>query len=126
MSLDSYKARAVAEWYRGTRVSIDYPRVLSSNPEVAYFMGVSLTDGGWIREWRKSVVAKAQPGTLLVWDPIYGLSNADDKRVVTLDQIRAAGWIEHPELAAPFNDLGDGTKWHIFLSPTSIFGRPSK
>jgi hypothetical protein len=123
-SIDSAKASAVARWYRSSHFAIDYPRILCSNPEIPYWLDVSFTDGGQMREWRKSVVAKAQPGTLLIWDPVYGLYNADTHRVVTLDEIRAAGWIDRPDLAEPVNALG-GDQWHIFLSPKSIFGRGS-
>ena len=68
---------------------------------------------------------QAQPGTVLVWDPVYGTHNADAERVVTLEEIRAAGWIERPELAEPINQIGDSDDWHVFLSPISIFGRKS-
>ena len=36
------------------------------------------------------IIRKAQPGTLLVWDPIYGLYNSDANRVISLDEIRDA------------------------------------
>jgi hypothetical protein len=124
LTLDSYKARAVAEWYRGTHVSIDYPRLIATNPELAYYMGVSHTDAGWMREFRKDVVTQAPPGTLLVWDPTYGLSNSDTRRIVTLEEIRRAGWVERPEWSGPINAMGDGTRWRIFLSPRSILGKP--
>ena len=121
LTLDSHKARAVAEWYRDPAVCTHYPRIMASNPEVALFMGISHTDRGWTREWVKQVVDKAPPGTVLVWDPDYGMFNADANRVITLDEIRRAGWIEHPEIAEQFNDLGDGKEWHIFFSPVALF-----
>jgi len=125
LTADGMKARSIADWYRHGQVSTDYPRILSSNPEVAYFMGVSHTDAGWVRDWSKQTIAKAQPGTVLVWDPVYGTHNADAERVVTLEEIRAAGWVERPELAEPINEIGDSDDWHVFLSPISIFGRKS-
>jgi hypothetical protein len=120
---DGLRARETATWYRSSEVCIDYPRMLASNPEIAYFLGVSHTDRSWMCDWRKDVVAKASPGTILVWDPTYGLHNASADRVVTLDEIRAAGWIEHPELAEPINTIGDGGEWRVFLSPRTISGR---
>jgi hypothetical protein len=125
MSTEGYKAKAVAHWYRDGKMSIDYPRLLCSNPEVVFHMGVSHTDGGWVREWRKETVAKAQPGTLLIWDPVYGSHNADANRVITLDEIRAAGWIELRDVGEEFNanDYGFANEWRFFVSPTTIFGR---
>jgi hypothetical protein len=120
---DGRNARAVAEWFLQTEVSREYPRVLASNPEVAYFMGVSHTDASRIVQWRKDVIAKAPPGTLLVWDSTYAPHNADAARVVTVDEILAAGWVERPEWATPLNEASYFTEWRIFVSPKSIFGR---
>ena len=125
LTVDGYTARAVAHWYRDGDIHRDYPRLLASNPEIAFFMGVSHTDRGWMREWRKEIVAKAQPGTVLIWDPVYGLYNADAQRIVTPDEILSAGWIEHPEIADQFNQSGDGPEWRVFFSPISIFGKRS-
>jgi hypothetical protein len=121
LSLDSHKAEAVAEWYRQPEISIHYPRIMASHPEVALYLGVSHTDRGWTREWGKATVAKAPPGTVLVWDPDYGMFNADASRVVSLDEIHAAGWIEQPDIAAEINGLGYGKEWHIFFSPIRLF-----
>jgi hypothetical protein len=126
-TVDGEKARAVASWYRSDRrLNTDYPRILASNPEVAYYMGVSHTDAGWTRDWRKETVAKAPAGTVLVWDPVYGQFNADADRVITLEEIERAGWVERPDLAQPINDVGDGPQWRVFFSPVSIFGKKSE
>jgi hypothetical protein len=126
LSGDGVKAREVARWYREDRISIDYPRIASSNPEVAYFMGVSHTDAGWVRDWRRDVLLKTPPGTLLVWDPVYAKYNSDANRVVALDELRAAGWVERPDIADAFNPISSGEPWHFFVSPRSILGTPSK
>jgi hypothetical protein len=126
LTTDGEKARAVAEWYRDDRrLHTDYPRILACNPEVAYYLGISHTDAGWTRDLRKETVAKAPAGTLFVWDPVYGQANADADRVITLDEIERAGWVERPDLAQPINDVGDGPQWRVFLSPISIFGKRS-
>ena len=115
---DAIKAREVARWYDESGIARDYPLMLASNPEIAYFMGVSHTDASRVREWRRDVIASAPPGTVLVWDPIYGQTNADRQRVVTLDEVRAAGWIEQPEVAQRINFESDHTlEWHVFVSP---------
>jgi hypothetical protein len=126
LSGDGVKAREVARWYREDRVSVDYPRIMSSNPEVAYFMGVSHTDAGWVRDWRRDVLLNPQPGTLLVWDPVYAKYNSDANRVVALEELRAAGWVERYDIADAFNPISSGEPWHFFVSPTSIFAQPSR
>jgi hypothetical protein len=120
---DGRRAQAVAHWYGSTTISVHYPRILASNPEIAYFMGVSHTDRAWVADWRKEVVDRAPPGTVMVWDPTYGLHNASADRVITLDEIQAAGWVEHPELAEPINDVDGDGDWRVFLSPRTISGR---
>src|SRR6185437_10033090 len=100
--------------------------MLVSKPEVAYYMGVSNTDRGWLREWRKEIALVAPAGTIMIWDPIYAMHNADADRVVTIEEVKRAGWVERPDLAEPLNELyGDGT-WRIFLSPKSIFGKSAE
>jgi hypothetical protein len=126
LSGDGVKAREVAKWYQHDRVSTDFPRIMSSNPEIAYFMGVSHTDAGWVREWRREVLLKPQPGTFLVWDPVYAQFNSDANRVISLEEIRSAGWVEVSEIADAFNPISSGAPWHFFVSPTSIFGRASR
>jgi hypothetical protein len=124
LSGDGHKAREVARWYRA-EFSTSYPRITSSNPEVAYFMGVSHTDAGWVRDWRRDVLLHPQPGTLLVYDPVYAKYNSDANRVVTPDELRAAGWVERDDLANQFNWISSGEEWSFFVSPTTIFGKPA-
>ncbi|MEO6434620.1 MAG: hypothetical protein ABIP55_02515 [Tepidisphaeraceae bacterium] len=114
---DAIKAREVARWYRDSGTQRDYPRMLASNPEIAYFMGVSHTDATRIREWRSDVIVSTPPGTVLVWDAVYGQTNADTRRVIGLEAIRAAGWIERPDVAAMFNGSPYSPDWHVFVSP---------
>lgn len=122
---DAQKARDVANWFRDSGIAIDYPRLMASNPEVPYFLGVSLTDRGTMREWRKETVAKAPPGTLLVWDPVYGLSNSDTNRIITLEELKSAGWVERADLAAEFNQYAYSPEWRIFFSPADAKGQPT-
>jgi hypothetical protein len=125
LTVDGARAKATAEWYRSTELRKDYPRLLASNPEIAYFLGVSHTDPSRMRDWRKDVAAAAPAGTLLVWDPVYALFNADNNRVVTIEEIERAGWVERPELAEPINEIGDGSNdWRIFVSPSPIKAAP--
>ena len=125
LSGDGHKAREVARWYRHDGFARDYPRITTSNPEIAYFMGVSHTDDAWVREWRRDLLLKPQPGTLLVWDPVYAKYNSDANRVVSLNEVRAAGWVELPQLADAFNPISSGEPWHFFVSPSTIFGKQS-
>ena len=115
----------MGEWYRDSGVNIAYPRLMSSNPEVAYYMDISHTDDGWIRPWDKGTCAKAPPGTLMIWEPTYALNNSDANRVVTLEEVRAAGWVERADLMPDTMFFDPGMEWRIFLSPRSIVGEDS-
>jgi hypothetical protein len=126
-------ARAFAEHYARQQNRQDYPRVLASHPAVFYYLDVDPQDENRTVEWQKSSVARVPSGTLLVWDPIYSARNAHDQRVVTLEEIRRAGWVSAPEWDESLNRapdqpsrrpapdpeavLSSGEGWHVFRSP---------
>jgi hypothetical protein len=116
------QAEHIARWYRQSAVSRDYPVLLVSHPAFYYFMDVSPTDAGRMRQWSRSAVVKAAPGAVLVWDPVYGMSNSDRARIVTLGEIRRAGWIEDWDAEATFNPADAKPFWRIFRSPRSVRG----
>jgi hypothetical protein len=81
------------------------------------------------------------PDTVLVWDPIYGARNANTERALTLDEIRAAGWVQVPEfdptLRAPTtpssrptpdpqDQLAPQGKWAVFVHPPGARSDPVK
>jgi len=109
---DWKEGRTIARWIESSSIRREYPMLMGSHPAIWYFLDSSQTDPGKTREWKKNIVADAPPGTLLIWDPIYGVFNSDTARSITEKEIRDAGWVEIP-------DLPDGVtgEWLMFHSP---------
>jgi hypothetical protein len=118
LSSDWEQVREAAHWYTGSTTAKAYPRLLVSNPAFFYFMDVSPNDRGRMLEWRKETVAKCPPGTLLVWDHDYAMFNSDRNRIVTVEEILNAGWIEDEEAENQF--AGGGERWKVFRSRMSM------
>src|SRR5206468_9893829 len=93
-SADWEQVEQIATWYKTSDYAMRYPRLLVSHPAFYYYLDVSPTDRGHVLEWCKQTVSKNPPGTLLVWDPSYANFNSDRKRIVSLEEIDQAGWIE--------------------------------
>jgi hypothetical protein len=110
--MDDWKqAKQIAAWLDETPLREKYPVLMLSHPAIFYFMdsGPGETVDGV--EGKESTLTQKPPGTLMVWDPIYGVFNSDAARSITLEEIEAAGWV--PE-ALPEDIAGD---WRIFISP---------
>jgi hypothetical protein len=120
-SQDWVQAKDVAGWLKETPLRQDYPRILAAHPGIFYFLGVSQTDHSAAREWTKKTVDSAPPGTILVWDSVYGVYNSDTGRSVKLDEITRAGWIPLPT-SLMRDKIDKDTKeqvpdWRFFVSP---------
>jgi hypothetical protein len=92
-SQDWIEARNVADWLKQTSTRQDYPRLLCAHPGVFYFLGISQTNHGTSAEWTRQTIDACPAGTILVWDSVYGVYNADTNRSVPLQEITSAGWI---------------------------------
>jgi hypothetical protein len=114
-SADWEQVEQIATWYKSSDYSMRYPRLLVSHPAFYYYLDVSPTDRGHVLEWRKETVTKNPPGTLLVWDPSYAQFNSDRNRIVSLEEIEQAGWMED----ASAEDFAPGN-FRIFHSRRSI------
>lgn len=117
--MDDWKqAKQIAAWLAEPPVREKYPTLMLSHPAIFYFMdsGPGASSDGV--EWLESTLYDAPPGTLMVWDPIYGVFNSDAARSITLDEIEAAGWVPQ---AMPETIEG---RWRLFLSPTSATSAP--
>jgi hypothetical protein len=115
------RSREIADWYRNWPGHSAYPRLCSAHPGVYYFLDISKV-GPQSLEWTKGHIASAPAGTLLVWDAIYGVFNADQTRSVSVEDIRRAGWLpgigpsrgrNTSERLATASDA----QWQIFRSP---------
>ncbi|MGH7178547.1 MAG: hypothetical protein ACREJC_14315 [Tepidisphaeraceae bacterium] len=121
---DWLHARRAADWVRQHPLRDAYPQIMSSHPGVLYFLNVSPTDPT-LREWRRQTIARAPLGTILIWDEIYGVHNADLSRSIPLSAIIEAGWVP---LVVPAIENGTRDKpstWLVFLSPRDARGRPT-
>ncbi len=114
---DWLQARSLANWIEDTPPRRTFPKLLTAHPAISYFLNVSITDHTRSYEWTKTTI-DAAPGTMMMWDSVYGVYNADTARSVKVDEIRNAGWIEMP---LPIQDDQSHT-WHVFLSPRTIAG----
>ena len=88
---DWQTAARIAEWYKISGVSRDYPYLLAAHPGVAYALDWSLLDPR-LREFNRENVAACPDGTVLVWDAIYGEHNADRRKSVRMNDV-AAPWV---------------------------------
>ncbi len=111
---DFPQARRFVRWFSDSRLERDFPRVCAAQMYIYFLLDVSPTDSVRALEYRRDLVSSPPANTILVWDPIYSLYNADTRRSITLDELRAFGWIDAPpELQAPIEG------WRILLSPSA-------
>jgi hypothetical protein len=102
----------VVSWYTTSDVRGAYPRIVASHPGIFYMMDVSMTDGRRVVEWHRDKLLNPPPGTILIWDPVFSVYNADRERSITEAELRAAGWTD-----ADMNLPTLKGNWHIFRSP---------
>ncbi len=111
--MDDWKqAKQIAAWLGEAPTREKYPVLMLSHPAIFYFMDSGPGASADGVEWTEAMLTEAPPGTLMVWDPIYGVFNSDAARSITLEEIEAAGWA--PE-EMPDEIEGD---WRLFVSPS--------
>ncbi len=117
---DTRLARQVSEWYRSDeRLQHDYPRFTASCTAVYLMMDASFYDRRRTESWRSETFDNPPPGTLLVWDAIFGQTNADASLTVSRERLVKAGWIPYKTFAA------EHMAFEVFLSPRTHDGRPT-
>lgn len=126
---DWHISAALAEWYfSNEQLQAAYPRLMASHGAIYYYADISIHDRDRAAPWGQGTVRDKPPGTLMIWDPVYGLYNSDAKMSVTTEQIEQAGWQEIPwplenppprrawsennHLNSPF----PGDTWRLFVS----------
>jgi hypothetical protein len=100
-------AKEVAELVGRGALRKKYPKLMASHTAIYYFLDESMS-GPNAREWCKEGVDTAPPGTLLIWEQESAMFNADVKRVVPIEEVRAAGWVE--------GSVGAPVGWYVFHS----------
>jgi hypothetical protein len=115
---DDWKhAREVAQWVQRTPLRAKYPRLMASHPAIFYFLNISQTQRGESVEWTRQNVDHPPPGTMMIWDAMYGQYNSDQNRIVPLDEVLRAGWIPIHPPAVETRTRSAPSDWRIFLSP---------
>jgi hypothetical protein len=118
---DNALADTVAQWYDQTPgLRKDYPKIMATLPLIYYTMDVSQSDKNRAERWGPYEVKQKLPsGTILIWDEVYGLHNADRNLCITQEQVENAGWIW-------IGNFVEGGRWcNVYLSPNSIDNRPT-
>jgi hypothetical protein len=121
---DMIIARRVARLYKTWPTREEYPRVLAAHPGVCYFLDISPTGKLQTREWKRSTIEDAPRGTILIWDPIYGVYNSDAARSVPESAIEDAGWV-YDEIGSELindPDAPDNERWSVWFSPENWEG----
>jgi hypothetical protein len=119
-SEDMVLAEHAANWYRQWPGRAEHPWVMSAHPGVWYYLDISPTDRRVARPWTRSTIQDIPPGTVLIWDPVYALYNADRRLSVTLEQIEQAGWVRILSLPSEAPDRG----WRVYISPSTGHSSP--
>ena len=119
-------AREVAKWYRSDpAIRSRYPKIMAAHPAIFYYLDINPYGSPQVRSWDLQTLHDHGPGTVLIWDPVFGPFNSSANRAFKVDQIAKHGWIEIPVPAAHGIAVknvdpkaGDvGGAWHIFVSP---------
>jgi hypothetical protein len=110
---DWVEAERVAAWYRDEQSHGEYPYLAVAHPGVLYHLDLSPSDGSRVREWRRDVLDAVPAGTIVVWDPIYGVFNSDKSRSISADELVRAGW---KEVQMPWSGDASAGKWRVFES----------
>jgi len=139
-SMETIRAKEVARWYQASAMHDRYPRLAAAHPMVYFFLDISIMDPKRSSDFSPRTIADAPPGTILIWDSLYGMLNADATRKVQIKDILDRGWV----LAAVLKEQARPPKtglifrfaqkvqrdevgmWCIFLSPQDAHGRPTE
>ncbi|HEY1629640.1 MAG TPA: hypothetical protein VGF52_07255 [Tepidisphaeraceae bacterium] len=118
---DWNQARAIAAWYQHGELRKNYPFICAAHPALFYFLDMPMVNEklGSL-EWGPKNVDHPPAGTLLIWDSIYGVYNADIKRSINEARLQQAGWLIYELPHAEKESI-----WCIALSPRDISGHPT-
>jgi hypothetical protein len=119
-------SRQVARWYRADpRLRDDFPRIIPTLPQIYFDMDLSQNDVKRTLTPTRFHVASAPPGTLLIWDPIYGAHNSDANMCNFPEDIARAGWIHYRRFACKYPDGVTEASADVYLSPRTASGAPT-
>jgi len=111
---DWQTARRFADVYQSEHLEDHYPHVIAAHPAVPYFLHTDPNAGNRQDAFTAARIKSLPPGTLLIWDPVYCTTNAIAEDAFTPDQLRAAGWIEDPQLTSKLKENSTAKPWIVF------------
>jgi hypothetical protein len=88
------QAEKFVRWYDDSGFKHSHPRILCNHPGIYFYMNVSPWDRKHVEPWTQEGVDHPQGDLVLLWDRDFCLGNSDPKMVITVDRIKAAGWVE--------------------------------
>jgi hypothetical protein len=110
------QAEKFVRWYDSSKLKQSRPRVLCNHPGIYFYMNVSPWDRKYVEPWTRAAIDHPASDLAVLWDRDFCLGNSDPKMVITIEQIRQAGWVEDPAAEA-LSDVGsadvpnDQLKW---------------
>jgi hypothetical protein len=117
---EDYMCMAVAKWYRETPgLAADYPRVMATPSRVYYMLDRDAGNAAVSAGWSRANVEKLEPGVVLFWDDVYGMTNSDRNLIVPRPQVETAGWV--PAGTITYNDR----TCYVYLSSKTATGAPT-
>lgn len=114
---DWLRAADAVRWMGTSKFARSHPRVQAAHPGIYYFLGISPTDKFRSTEWRLDLIQHPRPGTILLWDWVYGTHNSDRLRIVNPEEIIKAGWIPVRVPRVEDGWTNRQSTWMVFVSP---------
>ena len=112
---DWIEADKIAAWYVAGDHEQIYPHLIVAHPGIVYELDRRNSTGHLV-DWRKPTIQKAIPGSLMIWDPIYGVYNSDASRSIPKDQLPqllSGGW---HAIAVPWSGTLSAGGWKVFAT----------
>jgi hypothetical protein len=82
---------------------------------VFYYLDIDPNDPARTEAKSPKTFAHPPPGTMLVWDPLYGARNADNRLVIDPAKLASMGWQELLAAESAINDsVPEGERWRVF------------
>jgi hypothetical protein len=114
LNRDWIEARAIAKWYEHSDLRVSHPRISAAHQAIYYFLDLSPLNKDHAVDFRRDTLLPPSPATIAIWDPIYGMYNSDERRIISLNELLEAGWSDITDQVPSIS-----ADWHVLKSPES-------